>query len=488
MPAKHAGAGRKEAMRDLRLIVVTWAAAASLAVPGLADEPKKPEAAPAPEQTGTTSFMKDVAPILVQNCIACHNTRKAESKYNMTTFALLAKGGQQGEEITLIPHKPDESRFVELLLPDGSPRMPYKQDPLPKEKIEVVERWVKEGAKYDGTNPTEDWVALLHKTTPVVVPEVYPVAIPVTALAFSPDGSGIVSSGYHELNLWKLGDASLSRRIRGVPERVYDVAFSPDGKWMATAGGDPGQYGTAKLFIAEPDGGGKPVRELVESNDAIFAVAFSPDSKLVAAAGADRAIRIWEVESGKLIATIEDHADWILDLAFSPDNKRLASASRDKTSKVFDVVKKESLVTFPAHAEAVYTVAFTPDGKFVTTGGADNQIRVWNPDEEAKQTAAMGGFGGAVFRLAYHPDGKHLVATGADKIVRVFANNAQVRAFPPHNDWVYSLAVSPDGKTVAAGSWDGEVRLNNFADGAAIKTILAAPGYKPAAPVQAAAK
>jgi WD40 repeat protein len=443
---------------------------------------------PMPQPEGPISFMKDVAPILVQNCIACHNARKSESKYNMTTFALLAKGGQQGEEITLTPGNPDDSRFVELIRPDGTPRMPYKQDPLPKEKIAVVERWVKEGAKYDGTSPDEDWVALLHKTTPVAVPESYPVTVPITALAFSPDGTDLGASGYHEINLWRLSDGALARRLRGVPERIYDIAYSPDGKWLATAGGDPGQYGSAKLFIAEPDGGGKPVRELVESNDAIFAVVFSADSKLVAAAGADRAIRIWEVESGKLLATIEDHADWILDLAFSPDGKRLASASRDKTSKVFDVEKKESLVTFPGHAEAVYAVTFSPDGKQIASGGADNQVRIWTAEGEAKQVASLGGFGGAVFRILYHTDGKHLLACGADKQVRVFANNSQVRVFPAHQDWVYSLAVSPDGKTVASGSWDGEVRLLNFADGAAVKTILAAPGFKPPGTVQAAAK
>ena len=100
------------------------------------------------------SFMRDVAPILVENCIACHNPRKSESKYVMTTFAQLAKGGQQGEGITLEPGKPDESHLVELIRPDGQPRMPYKQDPLPPgRRSRSIERWVAEGAKYDGDSP-----------------------------------------------------------------------------------------------------------------------------------------------------------------------------------------------------------------------------------------------------------------------------------------------------------------------------------------------
>jgi len=425
------------------------------------------------------SFMRDVAPILVENCIACHNPRKSESKYVMTTFAQFAKGGQQGEGITIEPGQPEESNLVELIRPDGQPRMPYKQDPLPPEKIALIERWISEGAKYDGSSPGEDWTILLRKTQRVTIPAAYPVTVPITALEFSRDGSTIAASGYHEITFWKTADGALDRRLTGLAERVYDIAYSPDGKWMATASGDPGIYGVARLWIAEQGGGGKPVRDIVETQDVVFSVAFSPDSKKIATAGADRTIRIFEVETGKLLTLIEDHADWIFAIAFSPDGKRLASASRDKTSKVFDVEKKESLVTFPAHAQPVYTVSFTPDGKGVATGGEDNRIRIWNPDNDGKSIREIGGFGGTVFKLVYSPDGKSLLACSADKAVHVFdAKGSSLRSLQGHTDWIYSLAVSRDGKTVASGSWDGEVRLWNLADGKPLRTIIAAPGYK----------
>jgi len=443
-----------------------------------ADGPKPAQ----PPGAGSVSFMKDVAPVLVQNCIACHNPRKSESKYDMTNFAKLARGGQQGADITLEAGDPDASRFVELIRPQAQPRMPFKLDPMTPEQIATVERWVKEGARYDGDDPKEDWPALLHKRTPVVVPEAYPVAVPITALAFAPDGGEVAVAGYHEVNLWRPAEVAPARRLRGLPERIYDVAYSPDGTWLATAGGDPGQYGAINLWVAEPGGGAKAIRDLWEGSDCAFAVAFSPDGKLVAGAGADRAIRVWEAASGKLLATIEDHADWVLDVAFSPDGKRLASASRDKTSKVFDVLKREALVTFPGHAEAVNAVAFAPDGKAVASGGADNKVRLWNPDDDGKPIRALEGFAGAVFRVVYHPDGK-LLACSADKTVRVFdpATGAQVRSLTGHGDYVYSLAVARDGKTLASGGWDGEVRLWNYADGKPAGLFLAAPGLKPIA-------
>ncbi len=447
-------------------------------LPVLADDPK-----PADAPAGTVSFMKDVAPIFVQNCIACHNGRKSEGKYNMLTFAALTKGGVNGEGITVVPGKPEESYLVDLIQPDAEPRMPFKLDPLTETQRQTVAKWVAEGGTYDGPDPNAEWPTVLHKMTVVKVPEAYPVAVPVTAIGFTPDGTEVLSSGYHELNAWKAADGALSRRTRGLQERVYDVAVSPNGKWLATASGDPGQFGTAKLWTLE-GGEPKPARDLIECSDSVYAVAFSPDSTLVAEAGADRAIRIFKVESGEQVALIEDHADWIYDLAFSPDGKRLASASRDKTSKVFDVEKKESLVTFPGHADTVYSVAFSPDGKLVLSAGADGQIRFWNPDEDGKQVRNVGGFGGGCFKITFAPDGKTLIGAGADKVVRVInPENGQVgKSLSGHTDWIYTLAVSPDGKTIASGSWDGEVRLWNAEDGKPLRTIFAAPGLTPPAP------
>ncbi len=469
----------------------------AIITPALAGDQKKPEPArtatpkapkvenaPAPKAGSKTevSFMRDVAPILVENCIACHNPRKSESKYVMTTFAQLARGGQQGEGITLVPGKPDECYLVELVRPEGEPRMPYKQDPLTPEKIATLERWVSAGAKYDGLSPTEDWTILLRKNQSVSVPLVYPSPVPITALAFTRDGSAVLASGYHELTTWKVADGSPGPRLGGLAERTYAIATSPDGKWMATASGDPGIYGIARLWSVgagnEPP---KLARELVETQDVVFSVAFSPDSKRIATAGADRAIRIYEVESGKMVFQVEDHADWIFSVAFSPDGKRLASASRDKTCKVFDVEKKESLVTFPTHAQPVYAIAFSPDGKSVVSGGEDNAIRFWNPDAEGKQVRLVGGFGGTVFRLAFSPDGKTLAACSGDRAVHLFKpDGSSRRKLEGHRDWIYAVAISGDSKTIASGSWDGDVHLWNLADGKPIRDFIAAPGYKPA--------
>jgi WD40 repeat protein len=130
---------------------------------------------------------------------------------------------------------------------------------------------------------------------------------------------------------------------------------------------------------------------------------------------------------------------------------------------------------------------FFKGGKSIATGGGDNEIRIWNPDNDGKQVGNIGGFGGPVFKLLYHPDGKQLIACSADKAVKVFdaSNGSQIRVMQGHNDWIYAFALSSDGKSIASGSWDGEVRLWNLGDGKPLKTILAAPGLKAVARAEA---
>ena len=184
---------------------------------------------------------------------------------------------------------------------------------------------------------------------------------------------------------------------------------------------------------------------------------------------------------------IEDHADWILDVAFSPDGKRLGCArAATETSKVFDVAQEGVAGHVPrSRPERSTAVAFSPRrrklGRQRRRRGA-TQIRVWSADDDAKQVRQAGGFGGPVFKLQYTPDGKSLIACASDKTVRRRINPGNgfdlARTFQGHTDWVYTFAFSADGKTLASGSWDGEVRLWNLTDAKLERAIVAAPGFE----------
>ena len=414
------------------------------------------------------SFAHQVAPIFSQRCLACHNARTAKGRLNMENFSNLMKGGESGPSV--IAAKPGES-LLQTMIEDHS--MPKDADPLLPEQIAVVKKWIETGARLDaGIAPTATLITIIPKLVQPMPPESYRVSVPVMALAFSPDGSLLATSGYREVLLWNPADGQLVRRIKNLAERPHDFEFSANGSVLAVAAGTPGQMGEVKLFnVAD----GALLADLFTTDDEVFSVAFSPDGSRLAAACADRSVRLFDVASRQQQKLIEDHADWVMDVAWSADGKKIATASRDKTSKVFDSTTGESQATFNGHAQPVFGVGFLPDGATVATSGRDNRIRVWNA-ADAKQAREI-ALGGEVFRITMQGDGTAFSGS-ADKFARQhnLTNGAQVKQFGPHDDWVYAASYHAATKRVASGSHDGQVRIWNYEDGKELIKFIAAPG------------
>ncbi len=452
-------------------------------------------------KTGPVSFINDVAPILKENCFACHDAKKKKGKFEMTSYENFRKGGTKDDPVA--PGKARESVIIDMLTSAGPNRMPPKEagDPLPKEKIAVIAKWIDEGAKLDaGLDAKADLVRELRiRWTPPQPPVAYKYPININALVFTPDSKKVVVGGYHELTIWDAAKGNLEKRIFTRAERAYGMVFLPDGK-LAVAGGRPGQEGDVRIYninAGKPNMvGGVPaldgvndktvfVQELVQTDDSILALALSPDGKKLASAGTDRLLRVWDLPTGKLEHTIENHADWVFGLAFSPDGKQLITGSRDKTAKVWDLAAKESVVTFPDHQNPVYAVAMTPDGKLGISAGEDNQVRQWQATDQSKQigkqTKVLGAHAKAVFRMAQNHDAKNpLLATcSADGTVKLWnpATGAALKTLTGETDWVYAVAISPDSQLVAGGSWNGEVRVWKVADGKEAVAFNASPGY-----------
>jgi WD40 repeat protein len=462
------------------------------------------EAFAAGAKKAPVSFINDVAPILKENCFACHDAKKRKGKLDMSTYASLRKGGDKDDPIA--DGKPDESILIDLITSPGAERMPPKEagDPLPKEKIAIIEQWIKEGAKLDtGLRPGADLGRELRiRWKPPVPPAVYERHNNINALVFTPDGKKVVVGAYHELTVWDVAQGKLEKRIYTRMQRAYAMVFLKDGK-LAVAGGRPGEEGDVRIYdinggTAKVAGGvsildgvnDKKVMlaELAETEDSVLALAVSADGKKLAAGGCDRLVRVWDLSPGyakaKLTQTFENHADWVSGVAFTPDGKRLLTSSRDKTAKVWDLGTKESVLTFPDHQVGVNGVAARADGKVGFSVGEDNLLRMWNATGDGKQIRPLGGHAKPVFKIAYHADAKNpLLATcSADGTVRLWNPNTgqALKALTGDTDWVYAVAISPDGKQVAAGGYAGEVRVWNVADGKEVKMFHASPGYVPA--------
>ena len=413
------------------------------------------------------SFSRHIAPILVRRCTACHNTRTAEGGLNLNSYASLLKGGESG--VSLTAHHADDSLLFSMVQ-DGS--MPQDADPLTSEEIDRIRRWIDVGAPLDAVASADaDLFDLIPEMPQPGPPDTYRIPIPVLAAAFSPDGSLLATSGYHEILLWST-NGELIRRITNVAQRVNDLAFTADGATLIAAAGTPGQLGELKLFrVADGTHLGTPVR----TTDSVYTVSLSPDGSRLAAGGADRKVTIIDIETQEVLHTIEDHADSVMDVAWSPRSDRVVSASYDKSCRVFDAASGQVLKTFTSHGQPVYTVSFLPDGESLVSGGGDRKLRVW-PVVVEKQLREITGFGDPVFRVVVTADGR-VYSAGADSQIREhqLSDGELVRTMTGHTDWVYALAFDAQGNRLATGCYDGEVRLWNSSDGTVSRSFVAVP-------------
>ena len=419
----------------------------------------------------TISFTKDVAPILVAKCLACHNAEKAKGSFRLHTFGALLKAGSS-KDAPVVAGKPAESKIFQLITAkDEDDRMPQKDEPLSTDQVATIRKWIEQGAHFDAADRNAA-LSILSPPKYPSAPKAYRVAVPITALAFNPSGEPLAASGYHEITLWNSRSGELVRRIGNIAERTFDIAFSRDGRWLACASGTPAKIGEVKLFNAT---NGEPAKLLTSTPDAQLCVAFSPDGKKLAAGGTDNAIRIWDVESGKLEMTIEQHADWVLALAFSPDGAHLVSGSRDKTARLFNCANGELDETYTGHSEFVTAVDWI-DAKSVVSASRSKPAHRWNV-KDAKKTAEFSGWDGDVTRLVAWE--ASLFSASLDGRVRQHSLQSKelVRTFEPHRDAIYSLALDAPTKRLASGSHDGEVRVWNAEDGKLLLKFIAAPGY-----------
>lgn len=440
----------------------------SLLLAGLAASPFLNVAAAA---SAKVSFTREIAPILAKKCVTCHGPEKAKGNYQLHTFEMLLKPGAS-KTAAVIPGQPAKSELFRLLVTqDADDRMPQKDDPLPKAQIALIEKWIQQGAQFDGPDTKTHLAALIPRVPYPDPPTRYPQPVPVAALAFSPDGQQLAASGYHEITLWNPTNGQLLRRVKGLPQRIQALAWHPQGQWLAVAGGSPGQSGEVALVDTAK---GEVAKVLTTTIDTVMALAFDATGNRLAAGGADNAIRLFTLPEGKEQRLIQQHADWVLGLAFSSDGKRVASASRDRTARVFNAETGELEASYMGHDAPVFSVAFTEDGQTVYSAGRDRKVHFWAV-KGAKKNGEIAGAEGELFRVLLA--GNQIFSCGADKTVRQHQldDRSLVRALTGHGDRVYALAAHAPDKWLASSAHNGEVRVWNWANGKTVSSFIAAP-------------
>ena len=396
---------------------------------------------------------KTVDAILQEKCIACHNHTTRKADLNLESFSAMMNGGKRG--VPIIAGNSSESLLYKFIEGTMKPRMPLG-DQLSAAEIKTIKDWIDAGAKNSDAIKVMSDEGKVQSPKPQVpiIKLTVPVKSSISSLAMN--GAMIALGSYQEIELLNTDGKSLNK-FSGASNQVRSVAFSPDGKLLAAAGGNPSQFGEVKIYnVAEA----KEIASIRGHRDNIFSLAFSPDGKIIATCSYDKMIKLWDVATGQELKNLKDHTDAVFAVAFSPDGKKLASAAADRNVKIWDVATGERLYTLNDSLDAVNTIAFHPSGKFLAGAGADRIIHIWEIGEkDGKQVRSLISHEDAINVIAYSPDGKIIASTGADKALKLWNSSdlSELKILEAQSDWVMAMTFSPNGKKLLVGRFDGSV-------------------------------
>ncbi|HEV3263103.1 MAG TPA: serine/threonine-protein kinase [Gemmataceae bacterium] len=298
----------------------------------------------------------------------------------------------------------------------------------------------------------------------------------VHGVAFRPDGLRLCTGNLDgTVKVWDTVSGNEVQTLEGHRYRVYTVAYSPDNQWLASASGD----GTVRIWDAQT---GALRFTLGGHQNAVWGVAFSPDSKRLASSSDDQTVRIWDVGWGRLLLILHGHAAGIANVAFHPDGRRVASASDDRTVRIWDASGRRAMSILCEHDGPISGLAVAADSRLlaVAVGSgakeyappASGEIKIWDM-RTGRALRTLPGPQGGLAAIALSPDGKLLAATGTDNSVQLWDphKGTDLARLRGHTGKVLGLGFSPDGRLLASASEDQTVRVWDVAARRQLRTL-----------------
>ena len=285
----------------------------------------------------------------------------------------------------------------------------------------------------------------------------------VKSVAFSPDNKTVVSASLDRTVIfWDL-KTDTYKQIPAHEAKVLSISFSPDGQTLVS--------GSADKFIRIWDPQNYQSKKFAEQEHSVRSVSFSPDGQTIATSN-NKNIKIWKLDNGKCLTTLNGHKELIRSVVFSPGGKYLASCSDDLTAKIWNLQTGKCIKTLSGHIYFIRSISFNSQGNIVATGSPDQTIRLWDT-RTGKCLRIWQGYAHRMRSVRFSPDGLKIASASTDNKVRLWKvkTGECLKAFREDTIWSQSIRFSSNGKYLAVSSGDQKIKLIDIKTGQLIKKL-----------------
>jgi hypothetical protein len=334
------------------------------------------------------AYDEQVKPIFRQYCWKCHGEDEQKADINLAAFGSIVKGGSGGKIV--VPGRASASLLYQVIThEDPDVRMPPKSPPLPAAQIELIRVWIQDGLRESSASqslasardlnfkPSASATANLSGPPPMPakLPQIALAKtirpLPVLSLAASPTAPVAAVSGQEYIRLIDLTTRATLGNLPFPEGEPHVLRFSRDGKVLLAAGGRPVQSGRVVLFDVVS---GRRLATIGDEIDEVLAADLSPDQQLVALGGSGKVVKVYSTVDGRLKYKLTKHTNWITALAFSPDGKQLATADRVGGMHLWDAPSGAILLTLAEHKASIGALAWRGDSRLLASGGEDGLL------------------------------------------------------------------------------------------------------------------
>jgi WD40 repeat protein/predicted Ser/Thr protein kinase len=294
----------------------------------------------------------------------------------------------------------------------------------------------------------------------------------ITAVAWSPDGKRIASASYDKtVQVWDAANGQHLLTYRGHLQRVYALAWSPDSTRVVSGGDD------VRVFVWDATTG-KTLQNFAGHIASVRALCWSPHGAAIASASEDTTVQVWDARTTNVLYCYRNHTKPVYALSWSPDGKYLASGGEDKDVRVWTALPEQPkgflsrLLTAPPVQKKLYgqdgngsgrinDLAWAPDGRRIASATGNYQIRIWDALTGTQTFAQRTTSAGMKNAIAWSPDGVHLASGSNDKTVQVWHTTTKQAVFTyyGHAGYVLCVAWSPDGTRIASVGVDRTIQV-----------------------------